>query len=128
MGMSPSERHQIENEMIFRRANEKVGDDLDEVDAALIEQGLPELIQTPDLKLHFKCECSDENCEERIQLSLDTYKQIHNNRKSFILKPNHQVDSIETVIKTKRNYIVVQKNHTVADPGETLNETTVDNR
>jgi hypothetical protein len=33
MEMPLSERRQIENEMIFRRVNEKIGDSLDSLDA-----------------------------------------------------------------------------------------------
>ena len=59
MDMPLSERRQIENEMIFRRFNEKVGDQLDALDAALIEEDHEDLIRTTDLLLHLKCECSD---------------------------------------------------------------------
>jgi hypothetical protein len=41
MDMPLSERRQIENEMIFRRANEVVGDKLDEIDAHHREDGNP---------------------------------------------------------------------------------------
>ncbi len=38
MTMPISERRKIENEMIFRRLNEKVGDNLDSLDAMHIEE------------------------------------------------------------------------------------------
>jgi hypothetical protein len=37
MKISHAERHQIENEMIFRSTNEKVGDDLVKIDASNAE-------------------------------------------------------------------------------------------
>ncbi len=62
MNLPIAEQRQIENEMIFRRANEKVGDDLDELDSFHIEDGDPHLVRDVDLLLQFKCECSDDIC------------------------------------------------------------------
>lgn len=127
MNMPVSERRQIENEMIFRRANEKIGDDLDELDAALIDEGHPELIRTADLLLHLECECSDEDCNARIPIKLSVYQTIHENRDAFIIKLKHQVEEIEKVINTEDDYSVVEKNNSTAEPGNTLNKTAVDN-
>lgn len=127
MGMPLSERRQIENEMIFRRANESVGDKLDNIDANHIEDGNPELIRDEDLLLHFKCECSDENCDARIPVKLSVYQKIHKNRDAFIIKPQHQVEAIEEVIMTEDNYSVVQKNNSIAEPGKQLNKTSIAN-
>ncbi|MDQ2973203.1 MAG: hypothetical protein M3Q79_01830 [bacterium] len=127
MGISISERRQIENEMIFRRGNEKVGDNLDEVDSINIEAGNPELVRTEDILLHFKCECSDENCETRIPMLLSVYQKTHENRNAFIIKPKHQVTEIEKVIHTEDIYSVVEKNNSTPEPGDTLNKTSVKN-
>ena len=122
-----SERRQIENEMIFRRANEAVGDNLDEIDANLREDGSPELVRNEDLLLHFKCECSDENCDARILIKLSVYQTIHENRDAFIIKPKHQVEAIEEVIVNEDSYSVVEKNNSITEPGMILNITTIDN-
>lgn len=127
MGMPLSERRQIENEMIFRRANELVGDNLDELDEFHIEDDNPELIRDDKVELHFKCECSDENCDERVRIKLSVYQAIHANRQAFIIKPNHQVEAIEKVVVTEKDYSVVEKNNATAEPSDVLNETNVDN-
>lgn len=127
MEMPISERRQIENEMIFRRGNEKVGDDLDELDAKHIEDDYPELIRTEDMLLHFKCECSDEDCDARIPIELSVYQKIHENRNAFVIKPKHQVNEIEKVIVSEDHYSVVEKNNSTAEPGDELNTTTVNN-
>ena len=128
MDMPLSERRQIENEMIFRRVNEKVVNELDELDAQLIKDDYPELtITDDDMVLHFVCECSDENCIERIPVKLSKYQKLHKNRKVFILKHGHEVKEIEEIIHTKNKYIVVEKNKTVGAPGNKLNTTSVDN-
>jgi thermostable 8-oxoguanine DNA glycosylase len=127
MSMPLSERRQIENEMIFRRVNEKVGDELGMLDNMHIEDNNLELIWDDTILLNFKCECSDENCDQRIPLKLSGYKQIHENRNTFIVKLNHQVENIENVIKHEKEYSVVMKNNSTAEPGDKLNVTTVDN-
>ncbi len=125
--MPLSERRQIENEMIFRRRNEKVGDVLEELNAQHIEDDTLELISTDDIVLHFKCECSDENCDERIPIKLSVYQTIHENRNAFIIKHNHQVKEIEKVILTEADYNVVEKNKSTSEPGNALNTTSIDN-
>jgi hypothetical protein len=127
MNMPLSERRQIENEMFYRRVNEKVGDDLDDLDAMHIEDNNPQLIRSDDISLHFKCECSDEDCEARIPVRLSVYRKIHENRDAFIIKLKHQVNEIEKVILTDDHYSVVEKNNSTAEPGDTLNITTIDN-
>lgn len=127
MTMPLSERRQIENEMIFRRANEVVGDNLDEIDANHRDDGNPSLVRDEDILLHFKCECSDENCDARIAIKLSTYQSIHENRDAFIIKLKHQVEAIEKVIRTENNFSVVEKNNSTAEPGKNLNKTSIDN-
>ncbi len=123
MNISIAERRQIENEMIFRRMNEKVGDELGALDAMHIEDGNPQFIRDENKLLLFKCECSDEACSERIPLKLSTYQEIHCNRDTFLVKKKHQVDSIEKVIKTAPEYNVVMKNNSTPEPGKELNDT-----
>lgn len=125
--MPVSERRQIENEMIFRRANELIGDNLDELDAGFIEDDTPELIRSDDYRLHFKCECSDEDCDARIAMKLSVYRSIHDNRNAFIIKLKHQVEKIEKVIITEPAYAVVEKNKSTAEPSDELNITSIDN-
>jgi hypothetical protein len=125
--MPLSERRQIENEMIFRRVNEKVGDDLGTLDAMHIEDDNLDLMWNDAILLNFKCECSDEDCDKRIPIKLSVYKKIHENRDAFIIKLKHQVKEIEKVILTEDNYSVVEKNNSTAEPNDSLNTTTIDN-
>lgn len=111
MSISHAERRQIENEMIFRRINEKVGDGLDALDAMHIEDGDIDLIRDADMLLQFKCECSDENCLVIIPMPLSEYQHIHTDRNTFIVVPDHQVDPIEKVLKKTKVYNIVKKNN-----------------
>lgn len=127
MNLPIPERRQIENEMIFRRANEKVGTDLDDLDDLHAKDGNRHLIRDEDLILEFRCECSDENCDARIPIKLSLYQKIHLDRDSFIIKLKHQVEAIEEVILTELTYAVVKKNNSTPEPGSKLNTTTIDN-
>jgi hypothetical protein len=127
MNISVAERRQIENEMIFRRVNEKVGDDIGALDALHIEDNNIHLMWDEVLLLRFRCECSDENCDVRIPLTLHEYQKIHEDRDAFIVRSDHQVDKIEKVIMRGAEYNVVRKNNSTAEPGVELNKTTVDN-
>ncbi len=125
--MSTSEKRQIENEVIFRKSNEKVVDDLNSINKHNIKEGNPDLTIEDDQIIHFICECSDENCKVRIPISLKSYQQIHKNRKAFILKNDHAVKNIEKITKTKKSHIVVEKKRSISNPGNKLNKTTVNN-
>lgn len=127
MRISSAERKQIENEMIFRRINEKLGADIDALDQMHIEDGNPQFVHDDLLLLEFKCECSDENCSVRIPLKLSKYREIHIDRKAFIVKVDHQVDKIEKVIQKEDGYNVVLKKNTTREPGDVLNITSIDN-
>lgn len=127
MQLSDAERKQIENEMIFRRINEKLGLDMDQLDSMHRKDGNDFMVHDDLIDIHFKCECSDENCETRIPMKLSTYRELHKNRNDFIVKTNHQVDKIEKVIIKGDTYNVVQKKHSTAEPSDTLNITSIDN-
>ena len=129
MGIQLAERNQIENEMLFRRMNEKVGDDLGALDAQYIENNEVYLIRDELLLINFKCECSDENCKVRIPLKLSEYQALHIDRDTFIVRTDHQVDPIEKIIKSGSGYHIVRKNNSMPDPkmGKQLNSTTIDN-
>jgi hypothetical protein len=128
MKLSTSERHQIENEMIFRRANEKIGHDLDLLNATNLAEGDADLVHNDDMLLDFICECSDETCKGRIKMRLSTYRKIHEDRDSFIVKLKHQVKEIEKVVLTEANYAVVKKNNSTPEPGDMLNITKIRNK
>jgi hypothetical protein len=127
MDMPISERRQIENEMIFRRLNEVVGDNIESLDTMHIEDDNPHLIWDDAILLNFKCECSDENCDKRIPVKLSVYKKIHENRDAFIVKLKHQVEDIEKVILSEDNYSVVEKNNSTAEPNDILKNTSINN-
>ena len=109
MQKSLSELRMAENEVVFRQYNEQAQAGFEEIKRVAKEEGEESLIEDYDVPLPFYCECSDENCEKRIQLEPSRYNNIHTHRNSFVLIPGHEVTDIEEVVITEKNYVVVNK-------------------
>lgn len=125
--LSVSQRRQVENEVVFRQMNEKVQKSLKKLDKMAKEEGYEPDLPIDDMQLNFYCECADENCRQRIPLSLKKYQELHKNRRQFIVIPGHEVSAIERVIAKKRTYTEVEK--TIAPPigVSALNSTNINN-
>ena len=122
-----SEQRQIENEVVFRKANERVLKELSKLGKLAKAEGQDELIPDKNMILHFYCECSDENCRERIALPLSKYRELHKNRSKFILLPDHEAIAIEEVVMEKSDYSVVDKFLTPPETTTHLQKTPVNN-
>ena len=121
-----SERRFAENEVIFRQKNEKLTDELAMFKSSADAEGHGELADNIDIPLHFYCECSDDKCRQRIVLTPSEYKQLHQNRRQFVLVPGHQVAEFERVVTTTDKYIVVEKRKLPPESANTMNATPLD--
>ena len=117
----------IDNETVFREYNEKIQRGLQHEDNEGIRMGYESNNIVDDVALHFHCECSDENCKERILMKPTQYKIHHVNRSQFIVIPGHQVMKVERVVEEHDTYNIVE-NHDdpPVDPVEELQETDAD--
>jgi hypothetical protein len=122
-----AKRQMAENEVVFREYNERIQKGFDELARLAREEGRSDLVFEDDLPLQFYCECSDENCRERLLLKPSEYAQIHDKRTRFIVVKGHQTDAIEQVIAETSGYAVVQKTVDVPNAATKLNATSVDN-
>ena len=86
----------VENEKAFRMANER-----------LLEV-VGDMNSNPS-SLPFLCECADDTCLERIDLDLETYREIRSRSDRFFRAPGHMDAPGERVIEAHPNYEVVQK-------------------
>lgn len=112
-------RRMAENQVVFRRFNEKLQHDIDKVNETAAEMGDEPFLIDADEPLYFYCECSDEDCTERVRVSPNQYAEIHANRDQFTIMNGHEVPEIETVIATFPEFCVVQKYET---PRESVRE------
>lgn len=122
-----SERRLVENEVVFRQRNEQITKDLEALQKAAESEGHDSIAQNAKydsgVPLHFYCECSDENCRQRIVLKPKEYSELHANSSQFIVIPGHHVPKIERVVLTTGNYEVVEKYITPPATADHLNPT-----
>lgn len=98
---------QVENEVIFRKANEHAINQLEEILQSAKDN--KELARETKIPLFFFCECSDETCRLRIRMTPKTYKQTHADSSCFIVLPGHNSPDIEDIVKKHKKYYVVEK-------------------
>lgn len=124
---SQSQKRQIENEVVFRKANEQIQKELDQLKELAKEDGAETLLPDENMELHFYCECSDENCRERIVMTLSKYKKLHQDRRQFIICPDHEVISLEKVVVTNSKFSVVEKFFNPPEMAKSLSSTPINN-
>lgn len=123
-----SKRHMAENEVVFRKLNERIEHDMQEHQQIAAEEGQTPLHLDGTSSLFFYCECSDENCRERIQLSPDEYKTAHQAGDTFTVVCGHEVSSIESVLfEEPGRYCVVKKFQPPPKSADQLRPTPTDN-
>lgn len=122
-----SKRRLAENQVVFRKANEQLKELIDELSNIPKERGVEQYGLDRDEVFHFFCECSDENCRERIELKYDDYEKHHTKNDTFIIKIGHQVPEIEDIIIKTNNYYIVQKHEVPSQSVENLNLTPLNN-
>lgn len=109
---SLSKRRMEENQLYFRRPNQKVAGGFDELKKIAKDQGDNELLKDADPIINFFCECSDEDCKQRIRFRPGRYRALHKNKSHFTIMPGHDVPEIEHIVESSKNYIIVEKYNT----------------
>lgn len=127
MTLSVADRHKADNEAIFRKLNERLKRGVEKANAIAAELDEKSFAIDEKAPLGFFCECADENCQERIQLSLKDYKKIHTNPRRFTIVPGHQVENIEEVTAKEQGYWVVTKYEEPPELSTVLQPTDVQN-
>ena len=105
-----------ENEVVFREYNERIKKGFDELKQIAKEEGQEAFVHEKDMPLHFYCECSDENCRQRLIIKPSRYNEIHQHRNQFVIAYGHDVQAVERIIDGEADYCVVEK---FRDPPET---------
>jgi hypothetical protein len=94
--MSLWEERAARNEALFREVNEQVETLADRHgDPARDELGVV-------------CECSDDACTERLQLSVGAYEAVRSESRHFLVVPGHEGD-FEHVVAARQGYLIVEK-------------------
>ena len=101
-----SERAIGRNEALFREVNERIR----EITAG---QGVPF-----DERVLFQCECARLDCHEQVELSLAEYEAARAREHQFVIRPGHQIDAVETVVRANDRYLVVRKHGEAAEAAD----------
>lgn len=99
--MGESRRRKAANEAVFREVNERI-------------EGLQrDFAATHDQQLLLVCECDRIECTERLSVSPEIYERVRGNAACFFVLLGHEDPSVEDVVDTGGDYLIVRKR-----PGE----------
>ena len=93
-----SERRMARNEILFRNTNEA------------IERG--QWPNDPLKPVRFRCECSQLDCGDAIEITVAEYEQVRSFPRRFLVAVGHETPEIETVISRAPHYLIVEKQDT----------------
>jgi hypothetical protein len=101
------ERRAGQNQSLFRDVNERIRQGKEGRTAWM---GISQWV----------CECADEDCTERIRMSLDEYEELRENPTHFAVAPDmkHVVPDAELVVEKHEYYWVVEKVREAAEVAE----------
>jgi hypothetical protein len=88
-----------ENEELFRMANDRL--------RRQVEDAVP-----PGRLVPFLCECMDELCMERIEMTMSDYRDVRASEDTFAVAPGHEATDGEVVVETRDAFHVVRKRST----------------
>lgn len=91
-----SRKRRAENEVMFRKANEQM-------------QSTANRLHDKDEECIFLCECSSDECFERLPIGLEKYEQLANDEMRFIVVPGHEHTDLERIVRQEDKYIIVEK-------------------
>jgi hypothetical protein len=99
--MDDRDRRMAQNESLFREVNERVHDVAG--------------TQRDDATYEYLCECSNTDCTFRVTLTRAEYEAVRGKPTQFVVRPDHFLPEIETVVAENDRYAIVVK---TGDAGE----------
>jgi len=122
MYQSLSDTRKAENEVVFRSRNKQAIQRVSETKRVAAEENQEEQVgDIEDTRLLFYCECVNDKCRERIELTIKEYEEVRKNSSQFVLLPGHHSADIERVVFDYGKYVVVQKYMTPPAKAKKLN-------
>jgi hypothetical protein len=88
----------VRNQALFRSVNEQI--------EAVNERFS---VSLDGDRVAFVCECADDNCMERITMTLAQYEELRRFPTHFFVKPGHVFRQFERVVDELDGYVVVEK-------------------
>jgi hypothetical protein len=94
--MALREERLVENQKRFRRANNRLHDQV----APLVRD---------QQRVPFLCECADDDCVASVELTLEEYSQVRGEASHFFIVPGHRTIEGEDVVTDNGRFAVVEK-------------------
>jgi hypothetical protein len=107
--MTENERRKAANEAVFREVNERI---------ETLQHRFAVAERQP---LNIVCECNRLSCAEQITVQVETYEAVRSDPALFLVRPGHEDDTVEDVVDTGGDYMVVRKHS--GDPQEIAEKT-----
>lgn len=94
---------QARNEALMRQVNERI----EQIDKAVDPED-------DSLRFEFLCECGagqggDLRCVEPIEMTVAEYEEVRQQDDRFALRPGHETEELEHVIRRTERYVIVDK-------------------
>ena len=104
----PTSERVGKNEALFREVNERIR-----------EVSGQALALDGEAPLHFVCECSDEGCNEPVELTVPEYEAVRAEPTHFLVAPGHVWEpDDEHVVREAESYMVLEKTGDAGDVAE----------
>jgi 3'-phosphoadenosine 5'-phosphosulfate sulfotransferase (PAPS reductase)/FAD synthetase len=84
------------NEALFREVNERI-------------EKVSQDLQVASDPLAILCECGDQSCTDRVEVSLSDYERIRSDPTLFFIRTGHEIPDVETVVEQTNEFYVVRK-------------------
>ena len=95
--VSKRDERLAQNEVMFRRVNERIVSDLQARRAG------------SDPELEIVCECSDRDCLRVLRIEVAEYEWLRLNPRRFAVLPGHEAPAVEDVVERHDRFVVVEK-------------------
>jgi hypothetical protein len=94
--MTLREERMVENEKLFRTANERLRTHVEKTAA-------------PDGRIPFLCECTNDTCMARVELNREEYTRVRADEKHFVIVPAHPMLESERIVVQNERFWIVEK-------------------
>jgi hypothetical protein len=84
------------NEALFREVNERI-------------ERVTQSLQVTTETMAILCECGDETCTERIEVSLPEYERVRADSTLFFVCSTHESAGVEEILERREGYDIVRK-------------------
>lgn len=101
MDGDPRAERLVNNEALFRAANERMADWEEQHGSQAAEP--------------YFCECADPDCREKVFLHQHEYEAVRTNSLRFFVVEGHVIPDVETVVEEHDGWVVIEKDPAVAE-------------